>query len=76
MNEIDERLADIEGIINADQLAAIKAQSVSPITVICPLNKRYAQLPNDCIGYQYVCKYLGKDEMACKHPQRLRQERA
>jgi hypothetical protein len=68
MTEIEEKLMGIKGLVNDDEMARIKVKMQDPDRIICPLNKRYAQLPLVCTGYQYVCMYLNRVQIVCNHP--------
>jgi hypothetical protein len=70
MTEIEEKLAGIKGMVNDGEIEIIKAKMQDPDRIICPLNKRYAQLPFVCTGYQYVCMYLNRAQIACNHPEK------
>ena len=69
MIETEEKLAGIKALLNDEEMARIKAKMQHPDRVLCPLNKRYVQLPLVCIGYQYVCIYLDRAQIACNHPE-------
>jgi len=68
MTEIEEKLVGIRELVNDEEMARIKAKIQDPDRIICALNKRYAQLPLGCIGYQYVCTYLNRVQITCNHP--------
>jgi hypothetical protein len=69
MEDIEEKLEGIKNCVTEEKLTAIKNGLADPLTVICPFNRRYAQLPQVCISYQYVCRHLNTAEMACNHPE-------
>jgi hypothetical protein len=69
MEAIEEKLAGIENCVSEEKLIAIRNKIADPITVMCPFNRCYAQLPLVCISYQYVCRHLDTAEMTCRHPE-------
>jgi hypothetical protein len=69
VSEIDERMAEIEGLVTANMAARIREKRANPEKVLCPLVKRYVHLPvYPCTGYQHVCMHL-RDDVTCNHPE-------
>lgn len=67
--ELEEKLAEIRDFLNQEELENIKAKMSQPDKVVCPLNKRYFQLPLSCTGYKYICPHLDRNHMVCDHPE-------
>jgi hypothetical protein len=72
MTEIEEKLAGIKGLVSNDEMARIKAKMQNPERTLCPMVKKYKQLPLVCIGYEYVCKYLNREQIVCNHPNKMK----
>lgn len=70
MNLIEEKLAGIKDLVNDEELDRVKTKMDDPDRVICPLNKRYFQLPIACTGHHYVCPHLDLTNIACDHPEK------
>lgn len=65
--EIDP-LDDIAPVVTDSQLRAIALKLQQPQRVLCPYNCRYADLPQVCLGYRYVCPHLDLAQVRCTHP--------
>lgn len=61
-------LDDISPIVSESQLRVIALKLHQPQRVLCPYNQRYADLPQVCLGYRYVCPHLHSEEVRCTHP--------
>jgi hypothetical protein len=69
VSEIDAKMADIEGLVTANMAAMIREKLANPERVLCPLVKRYVNLPAyPCTGYRHVCMHL-RDDVMCNHPE-------
>ncbi|MBN1850239.1 MAG: hypothetical protein JW932_16835 [Deltaproteobacteria bacterium] len=69
MMVIEEKLNEIKDSVNDTQIARIKEKMENPERVLCPFNRRYAQLPFICTGYRYVCPHLDRKQIVCNHPE-------
>ena len=67
--DILEKINDIKDIVNDTERLRIKAKMENPDKVLCPFNRKYAQLPYICTGYRYVCPNLDRQQLACNHPE-------
>jgi hypothetical protein len=70
MSHIDEKLEEIKELVKDYELESLRAKMENPDRVICPMNKRYWQVPLACTGYHYVCPHLDLTNVVCGHPEK------
>jgi hypothetical protein len=70
MIEIEEKIAGIRDMVSREELARLETRMADSQRIVCPLNKRYWQMPLACVGYRYVCPHLDRMGIACNHPEK------